>query len=612
MPQLTEGEKWIRLLRGYAPVAENEGQQAEHVEKLAHDLGIPRISFEHPAKPLVLESFPISTGSFRNTVLTGTAGDGKTSLCFDLVSQLTGRSPQGKHGVETLTANTALGERTVTLIYDVTAWRKKRNGHLSDDDARLLTRMAESVYGDSREFFVLAVNDGQMHELFRFLSSDVPEVLKRLRDDVIRMHASGLMDDGERMRLINLSKIRSDQLMDLCLAAILDRPEWRCFEHEPQNPLFSDLSPVKQNYQALQRLQVRDRLVTLAKIADATGHHLPVRGILCLLANALLGHPRAKDRVLRPGAEAASIINGTTSHEAALHKNLFGENLSANSRNKREVFRFLSMLHVGEETTNELDELLIFGTRDQELRDDYAAFVAPDPFNQRSSLLSRRIDKYICGEINSKEETDTFLDELASERRRLFLGASDEEMQEFALWKTTVFHHAGDYLQHILKPLEEGRSVARVHARKLLSGLNRIWTGLLLTENPHEVYLTTGLDLTTSPVSDILLAQVDVDADPPGFELCKPVLGTIPEAVIRANGREFRFPMTLPRFEFLCRVADGAMPSSFSRECCADFTALKPRCLRDLGIRPNARTMHLIEVHGAGTINKQPILLSDQ
>jgi hypothetical protein len=142
--------------------------------------------------------------------------------------------------------------------------------------------------------------------------------------------------------------------------------------------------------------------------------------------------------------------------------------------------------------------------------------------------------------------------------------------------------------------------------------LNRIWTGLLLAENTNEVYLATGLDLTTSPVSDIHLSQLELDSEPPGMEVLHNENGGVPEVLLRTNAREFRFHLTLPRFEFLCRVADGAMPSSFSRESCTDFMSLKQRCLRDLRLKASSRSLHLIEVHGAGTIQRLPIHLAEQ
>ena len=334
--------------------------------------------------------------------------------------------------------------------------------------------------------------------------------------------------------------------------------------------------------------------------------------MLCLLSNALLGHPDARDRVIRPGSEANTIGKAATAHKAALHRTLFGENLTSSNRRKREVYRFLTMLHLGDETTNDLDELLIFGTRDDELRPSYDELVSPDPFNQRNPDFDALLKRYIRGDINNEDETAEFLAELGAERRRVFLQATQAQLQKFSLWKITVFHHAREYLDEILNPLEKGKTPARLHVRKLASGLTRIWTGLLLAENANEVYLATGLDLTTSPVSDIHLSQLELDSEPPGIEIVRKEGRCVPECVLRSGSREFRFPLTLPRFEFLCRVADGAMPSSFSRESCADFMSLKQRCLRDLQMKASSRSLHLIEVHGAGTVQRLPIHLAEQ
>lgn len=585
--------------------------QAEHVGEFAASLDVPKLAFDHPARQLILDCFPISTGLFRNVVLTGTAGEGKTSLCFELVQALTGSSAKGHSGLEIINVATPAGPRTITLIYDVTAWRKKTNGHLSPEHVVVLNRMAESAFGESNEFFVLAVNDGQMHELFRALATDAPEVVRRLQKTLIGLHARDERDSGERLRLINLSMVPSEKIMGLCLSAVLDRPEWVCFSEESDKPLFSEPSSLSRNYRALNTPEVRAKLIMLARIADVTGHHLPTRGVLCLLSNALLGHPDARDRVIRPGTEANTIGKSGTAHKAALHRTLFGENLTVNNRRKREVYRFLSMLHVGDETTNDLDELLIFGTRDGDLKAAHDELVLPDPFNQRNPDFDALIKRYIRGDISEEEETAVFLAELAADRRRIFLQASPAILQKHLLWRVTVFHHAREYLEEILKPLEEGKSPARLHLRKLASGLNRIWTGLLLAESANEVYLTTGLDLTTSPVSDIHLSQLELDSEPPGMEIMRKEVSNVPEVVLRTSGKEFRFPLTLPRFEFLCRVADGAMPSSFSRESCADFMSLKQRCLRDLRLKANSRSLHLIEVHGAGTIQRLPIHLAE-
>jgi hypothetical protein len=612
MPSRTHGEKWIRLLRAYCPVAENEAMQAEQVDKLAASLAIPKLSFDHPARQLLLDCFPKTTGEFRNVVLTGTAGDGKTSLCFELVAELTQRGPQANKGFERVTVDTDAGTRTLTLIYDVTGWRKRLDGHLSAENVALLRDMAQSSFGDGDDFFVIAVNDGQMHELFRALPPDAPETVKRLERSLIDMHARNESNCGNRLRLINLSRIPSEQIMHLCLAAVLDRAEWACLQNEPENPLFSPASSLARNFKALNRTDVRDRLCVLARIADASGHHLPIRGVLCLLSNALLGHPEARDRVMRPGVEADVLLKAAHSHRAALHRTLFGENLTVTNRRKREVYRFLSMLHIGEETTNDLDELFIFGSRDQELGEAYRDLIEADPFLQRNPDFDGLVTRYIRGDITEEDATKEFLAELGSERRRVFIQASSEQFRTYALWRTSVFHHAREFLDEIVIPIQLGRSPSRILLRKMASGLNRIWTGMLLADQANEIYLTTGLDLTTSPVSDIYLTQIEIDSEPPGLRVLKKEDASAPVAVLNSNGREFRFDLTLPRFEFLRRVADGAMPSSFSRESCTDFMSLKQRCLRDLQLRVSSRSLQLIDVLGNGTIQRLPIHLVEQ
>jgi len=608
---LSNGEKWVRLLRAYGPVADNEGQQAEHVDKLAKHLGVPKVAFVHPTRADLLACFPRDTGAFRNVVLTGTAGEGKTSLCFELIQDLTQQAPAGIQGVEVITVSTPAGSQVVTLIFDVTAWRKKANGVLLPEYVAVLARMAESSFGFSNEYFVLAVNDGQMHELFRALPPDASESIRRLERTLITLHARGERDGGERLRLINLSAVASEEIMTLSLRAVLDRPEWACFQEEASNPLFAEASSLTRNYRALLLPETRAKLIMLARIADMTGHHLPIRGVLCLLANALLGHPDARDRVIRPGAEAAKLAAKGEPEKAALHRTLFGGNLSNAARRKREIYRFLSMLHIGDETTNDLDELLVFGTRDDGLKNEYDELVAPDIFHQRNPAFDGLLRRYIRGDATTPEEVEGFLTELATERRRVFLQATSALVEKYQLWKTTIFHHAGEYLEAVLRPLDNGRQPERIHLRKLASGLNRIWTGLLLAENATEVYLATGLDLTTSPVSDIFLAQIEIDSDPAGLAVVRRLNERTPRLVLRLKDKEFSFSLTLPRFEFLFRVADGAMPSSFSRESCADFLSLKQRCLRDLALKASERSLHLIEINGNGTILRLPIHLAE-
>ena len=162
------------------------------------------------------------------------------------------------------------------MIYDVTAWRKRTDGHISEDDVALLERMARSSFGTGGDFFVLAVNDGQMHELFRALPPNAPESVRKLESNLIELHARNETDSGDRLRLVNLSMVPSERIMGLCLAAVLDRPEWSCFEEEPDNALFSSSFSLSRNFRTLNTPETRAKLTTQMCIRDSPG---PAQGL---------------------------------------------------------------------------------------------------------------------------------------------------------------------------------------------------------------------------------------------------------------------------------------------------------------------------------------------
>lgn len=615
MATATDGEKWIRLLRAYGPVPDDMATEAEQVDRLADRLGLPRLSFPHPAWDDLTECYPTDTGEFRTVVLTGTAGDGKTTLCFQLAEKLAGSIPKADDisaGFQTFEIQTAVGLKKVTMIYDVTGWRRREGRTLSHANVDLLEQAAAHVHGTGGHAFVLAVNDGQLHETIRAVwRSGCSDELKAFGRELIDMHANGLQDSMmyPPLRLINLSRVPSDLLMKLCLEGIFNREEWKCLDEEKDNPLFGPNSPITANHALLNNKDIQERLLTLARIADATRHHLPLRSILILLTNTLLGHPKAAHRVLRPGVAANNLLTEKNQHIAALHLNLFGYNLTEAQRNRREVYRFLSMLHAGEETTSDLDELIIFGSRDEELKQDYDTLVAHDQYKQHNPVFDTLVLQYIRGDIIDPKETDFFLSELAHERRRILLHATSEQVKKYNLWATTVFHYAGDFVEHYLDPLRKSTPPALWHIRRLAAGLNRVWTGLLLDENTHEIYLASGLDLSTSAVSDLLLKEITIADDPPGFAVEADV--SFPKAIIRCKGKMFSFDLTLTRFEFLMRVAGGAMPSSFSRESYEDFLSLKQCCLRDLDIRSNPHVLQRLDVLAGGQVHKEPIHLGE-
>lgn len=602
---MSTGDNWIKLLRAYGPIPDDNATEAEVVDACAKRLGLDRLSFPHPERERLLGwyQFP-PNGRIPTIVITGTAGDGKTTLCYEIIEQLTGVAPEpSKMAVyETIQLLPGNGRETSTklsLIFDLTGWRQRdEDGKLVADQVAVLQRVAEHAESGSHHPHIIAVNDGQIHEIYRALPENASKLLHEFFEELIGLHATGECESETLpfLRLVNLSRSPSEVLMERCLDGILSRPEWSCITEESDVPIFGPNSPLVANFKILSAPATRSRLMDIARLADACKLHLPIRSILMLLINALLGHPKARHGLLYPGGPTNRLLDTDQRANGAFHLNLFGFNLRPAEREKRNVYRFLALLQIGNETTNDIDELLIFGDRDKlDVQKLYKELVANDPYGQRSKEFGGYVQRYLLGELEQPKDLASFLTGLADERRRVFLHASDEQVRENYLWNTTAFHHAGEYVHGYLRPVRDGKTVPLVKFKRLVTGLNRIWTGMYVADTEHELYIASGLDMTTSPVSDILLeriraSDIRLEASP----------NQLPQVVLSANGRTFPLELTLLRFEFLMRAAEGAMPGSFSREASEDLMALKQQALRDLDIQACAGGLERLSLGEGG------------
>lgn len=599
-------ENWIKFLRGYGPLAGNNATEAENVDSYTRLLKMERLSFVHPARDQLDTCLLNVAADQRPTILiTGSAGDGKTTLCYEILTELTGIQPasMAPDGIETFSLRDG---SQLDLIRDLTGWRKKNaDNTLTDERVMQLELIASHAAGDAHRPTIIAVNDGQMHEVCRALPKHASGSLRRFFADSIRLHSHGLTgsDAFPRFRLIDLSSIPSEVLMQRCINAILSRPEWQCLETEALDPLFAPESPFAANYKILASPQIQERLCDLARLADACHFHLPIRSILIMLSNALLGHEGSKDGQLKPNAETRKLLKKDHQRAAgAFHRNLFGHNLSDIRRKKHNVYRFLASLQIGSETTNDVDELLIFGDRDDETKELHAALVADDPHCQRNRALGHEIAKYIRGELSDRQDLDQFLSLLADERRRVFLNASEEAIEDEHLWCISAFRHAGKYIREFLKPVRAGEPIHGLRLNSLITGLNRIWTGAFVASTEQEIFLASGLDMTTSPVSDVLLQSI-----PKSSVKIESSRNKLPCLTITHNGKSFSMVLTLMRFEFIQRAYEGAMPGSFSREACEDLMALKQRALRDLNIKEDEHVLIHMTLGEGGKVHKNHI-----
>jgi hypothetical protein len=498
------------------------------------------------------------------------------------------------------------GAITVHVIRDLTALPPQDANGRYANKADLLTKFCDYLCEpDGKAQFLIAANDGQLVETLQRLPS-TPNVTK------IRALVESLLIEDQRessqapLTLFNLSRVPCVELFDLALDAFLGHEGWsECYKSKVDDGFFGDRCPVRHNYELLKSPLVRGRLRSLFELCDCNELHVPIRRLLLLFANAILGHPDAKDRLMQASDVSTFLQKGTTA-KASLFNNLFGGNLSEVRRDSLEVFDYLNRFRIGHETSNRIDNILIFGEADENLKPYFDALLRTDTMYGADNSYYAAQHSYVEG--NDTDPTnDFFLHLLVSQRRGLFFKIPPEWVDELSLWELTVFKYAGEYLEKVLGPLTQSAKVERLYLARLVKGLNRIFVGMLVSSD-RDLLLATSISFSSSKVSQILEDRVPVEKRRgEGVELVlvngKPTLNVQLSPMISAS-----MPLNLTRYEFLSRVAEGALPGSFSRECYEDMLAFKSRLLtclnkrrREDGItKSNTVAFHLLTLDPAG------------
>ena len=251
------------------------------------------------------------------------------------------------------------------------------------------------------------------------------------------------------------------------------------------------------------------------------------------------------------------------------------------------VRRFIDSLNrfrIGHETSNRVDNILIFGEADENLRPYFDALLGADPFYGAHPSYYAAQQAYIEGAEGDEAGARAFLDLLISQRRRLFFTIPGPQESELALWELTVFKYAGEYLSRVLRVLKSGGKVERSILARLVRGLNRVFVGMLVTTD-RELLLATSFSFSSSKVSQILEDRIPVT--PRLSERVELTLDGEKPALVTQLSNTIRcaLPLNLTRYEFLSRVAEGALPGSFSQECYEDMLAFKSKLLACLAER---------------------------
>ena len=556
-------------------------------------------------------------------LIAGTAGDGKTYHCRALWSRMGGdlKTWSGKGNIKDLRLPDG---RLAVFIKDLSEF----NGEESDIP---LQRLEKSVLGaDDSEVVVLAANHGQLLDRLRDLGKRQGRVHPLRKPLQERFLQAGPAPD--RLAIFDLSRTTSRKTLDEVAKAVSGHPEWDKCKH---CSLVSGgkVCPIDENRRRLlgeaDGGQLARRLGDLVEIARLNGLHLPVRDLLALCSNMVLGYSDARDAKenLMTCSDVPRIQDAGNIGKASIYTNAFGANLPKRRSSDRPVFKAVGSFGVGEETTNAADGLLVYGKDDWRLQDDFVRLVGSDPVYGATAAFRAAQDAYLEGHEAARLEEGSaeFMEMLEAQRRRLYFTLPEGEAN-YPRWSMTAFRFAGVYLD-IIESLKAKKPVSDTTRGRIAKGLNRVMTGLLL-ENVDRIFIASSGGFTQSRVSVLcdhetpsrrqggvgMAMRLDEETGQPQLDV----------SLAPGAGNSVSFDLTPIRHEFLSRVSDGALPASFSNECLEDLLAFKAKLLRkaelvrkagfagdddEAGGEASALTLNFIDIEPGGRGFARPVIV---
>jgi hypothetical protein len=590
----------VEFLRTYGPTASSDSIWDEHVTGAAAKLGVEPLHVPSLRVGDLVRIFRSSEAV--NVILTGTAGDGKTWHCRQVFFELGGTEDEwARHDA---LAEVRVGGRVLTVVKDLSWFFDK------PDQKDILEGLLPALLGRAPDRqFLVAANDGQLLRFWREHAKDYPDAASV--GDRIR---TLLKEDAEhdphlRLALYNLSRQSHDRLFDEVVDALDGHPGWAACAPCPLAQ--ADRCPIRRNLRVLTGTDgtgMRGRLRELIRLAAHNDMHLPMRHVLLLAVNVVLGVSNRATGLMHCSTAHASVEENAAAC-ANPFDNALGLNVAAVSqRQQYRAFTVFESMGIGRETNNAIDGLLVDGVPE----DRYKALVSSDDqFAGKAFENIRRA--YQRGNL---EDFERFRTALEGQRRRLFFLLPSEGEGLFAPWRLTVFTHGATYLR-FAEDLAAGRPVDRIRHR-LVVGLNRTYTGMMCDEG-QAVWFAAPAANTQSRLGRVLDVAMrvgpskkerihfDFDANSPHGR---------PRMVVRAEGGGDPIvdshAMTPLLFEYLLRVHGGSLPGSFSRQCFEELRQFRLRVVaglarRDLVDSDSLADMSLVRIGPDGALREEPI-----
>ena len=591
-----EKNSLVQLLASYGPHPNANNLFDEFVSKTADEIGCKPLRIKQPLIETLENNF--KSPDPMSIILTGTAGDGKTYIARNLAQNLSGKNNVWDTTEQEVTI-TLPGQdgRKITFIKDLSQLA-------SSDLEKYRTPILDALLGKNDELYVLCVNDGFLLSFFREEKDEAQELydvlVKMLQDEKIN-------DSYEKFNFYNLSIGSHLKILDDIIDSIVKHEDWKKCENCSAFKSTDAHCPIRHNLEVLRLKEtksMRARLKDLIQISAANGNHLSIRHIILLIVNTLLGDGQER-KVLLNCKTAKLRANEGHYNKTNPYANVFGDNLSKSQRVQYLVFDVFRKFGIGKETNNYFDNELLL---EENLFPQHEVY--------GSKIFSDIRELYLA---NPQENAKEYIDAVVQQRRRVFFTSETSSLQKQNLngsdpWNLSEFKHGGQYI-NLVESLATDQTVDTTAIKQnLLNGLNRMMSGLMADPDgrlwliePVGVFQGSEIPMViefTGPETDFdtrTYLKFKTQRD----ELKIPILSVIPN-----NKTEYAVDLVLKPtlVECLLRIADGAIPSSFSNECSQEIRRFQLKVIKNIEKAFAGKGLYKSEVKlVAGKLQKEEI-----
>lgn len=565
--------EFISFLRHYGPIAASDNMYDELIQAEIDRRKITKPIEVSPAfLDQIIQNFELEAP--KTIVLTGTAGDGKTYHCRNTYTHFGGDMEAWNDGAKISNVMLPNSSKTLCIVKDLSELTL-------DEKNELMPRLAHAVAGANDEtVFLVAANDGQLLASWReWAEADSDEAYRDFK--IVEGMLVDEVQDSEDLELylFNLSRLDASVHFEEIIEQIVEHPQWeQCQSCNRTAEDDNQTCPILINRERLRRKDgqslFRDRLAQLLKLSRSNRVHLPIRDLLLLSVNILLGDGKSQGLLTCQMAK-----NRAKNEDYRLtnpYANVFGSNLPERQRQQYQAFAALEAFGIGRETDNKIDNLLIYGPYNEDAA--YDTLVGQDEF-YGGRAYKRYLRDYLEGD---REDTREFMRSLIRQRQRLFFTLPADGPH--APWALSVYQSAGLLLEFSLS-LQSGKDTSE-NVRHLVRGLNRTFSGMMIDEGSRLFLSSSGGD-GRGRIASILKHEVGTTKnrrDPYlefalGSDSLTPQLQIVDPAAPLESRIVDSLELQVTHFEYLMRVAKGSLPASFSRQCYEDFLDFKLRVI---------------------------------